>query len=261
MNFTEDIREWVAWRIEGALGSRHEKRLEPAKSAAWDRVEVSGDEELAEHGLVRLPIDMDGRPIRIGDAVEIDGEAAGEPRVGHVTGIEYRKGYVSLAIAPIGRGYTPHHVHHAADVADDGKASREQDEERGESERFSNGPSPSARLADHMRGLTTDGVSHDYGPLVEPTGEYVEISKSLAGLTVPIGEDVADTIADPKSALASDISSVPGHEPDVFTLAPQSPAVHIRKLAEDALEANTSDARIELNDSLYAIADELEGKQ
>lgn len=82
-SLTKELREWVSKYIEAVLDKRdllimadridkaHEEEVRHAYdigfASADDWYADKTDDDLAEHGLVRLPVDADGEPWRFGD--------------------------------------------------------------------------------------------------------------------------------------------------------------------------------------------------
>lgn len=76
-------------------GEEYKRGFDEGFNAADDWYVEKGDEELAAHGLLRMPRDADGMPIRLGDMLET---TRGGTEVGEVTHIEYQEGAVMMTI-------------------------------------------------------------------------------------------------------------------------------------------------------------------
>lgn len=92
MSITDELRKWVTDHYSGwpskqsegyAIADRIDAEHEKATSEFWARINAvpATDENMAEHGWVRLPVDANGEYIHIGDVMEGEkiGGGYGEP--------------------------------------------------------------------------------------------------------------------------------------------------------------------------------------
>lgn len=76
-------------------GEEYKRGFDEGFNCADDWYVEKGDDELAAHGLFRMPRDADGAPIRLGDVLQT---TRGGTEVGEVTHIEYQEGAVMVTI-------------------------------------------------------------------------------------------------------------------------------------------------------------------
>lgn len=70
MNFAETLHDFeiISRRCRDMLYEAHEREVDALRGDTY--LDAVSDSVLAKHGLVRLPVDADGVPIRIGDVME-----------------------------------------------------------------------------------------------------------------------------------------------------------------------------------------------
>lgn len=78
MSITDELREWASIEVPykygnqlTAIADRIDAEHEKATSEFWQKINAvpATDENMAEHGWIRLPVDADGEPVHIGDVM------------------------------------------------------------------------------------------------------------------------------------------------------------------------------------------------
>lgn len=103
-SYVQSLRP-IADRIDEAHENAYREQVDSAESAAWESVTGADDEELERHGMVRLPLDADGEPIKCGESV-IYSECTYK--------VKHMNLYYDGWMVAIGRGFEvdPEKIHH-----------------------------------------------------------------------------------------------------------------------------------------------------